>query len=321
MNVNVTLGQFRAFCAVADARNFRAAGKLLHLSQSGVSVQVAALERALRIALIERRSSGWRLTPEGEVVLTHAREVVNAAARLETEAAALRVEVRGQFRLGATLTIADLSLATMLAEYLRRHADVRVAVRVQNTRDIEAALLGGDLEIALVEGGLTSPRLVELPYEVDRLVVVCPPGHRFAARPTVAAADLCAEPLIAREPGSGSRALIEERLGVRLADLPLRMELASVRAILAAVEAGMGVAILSAASIVDALEEGLVVALDVDGVDLTRTFRLVHLAEGPRNEAARSFAAFVAAIAGAEAATAATSEFAKLPAARVRCGP
>ncbi|GAC1343107.1 MAG: selenium metabolism-associated LysR family transcriptional regulator [Candidatus Dormibacteria bacterium] len=301
MNVNVTLAQLRAFSAVADARNFRAAGEVLHLSQSGVSVQVAALERALRISLIERRRSGWRLTPEGELVLARAREVVNAATRLESEAAALRVEVRGQFRLGATLTIADLSLITMLAEYLRRHADVRVAVRVQNTRAIEAALLAGDLEIALVEGALTSPRLVEVPYEVDRLVVVCPPGHRFAARPTVAPADLCTEPLVAREPGSGSRALIEERLGVRLADLPLRMELASVRAILSAVEAGMGVAILSAASIVDALDEGLIVALDIEGVDLSRTFRLVHLAEGPSNGAARSFAAFVRAIARPEA--------------------
>ena len=311
MNVNVTLGQLRAFCAVADARNFRAAGNLLNLSQSGVSVQVAALERALRISLIERRRSGWRLTPEGEAVLAHAREVIAAAVRLDTEAAALRVVVRGQFRLGATLTIADLSLATMLAEYLRRHADVHIAVRVQNTRDIESALLCGDLDIALVEGGLTSPRLVEVPYELDRLVVVCPPGHRLAARPMVAVADLCAEPLIAREPGSGTRALIEERLQVHLADLPLRMELASVRAILAAVEAGMGVAILSAASIADALADGLVVAVDVEAVDLTRTFRLVHLAEGPRNEAARSFAAFVRAIAGPE--TVASPAAATLP--------
>ena len=300
MNVNVTLAQLRAFCAVADARNFRAAGEVLHLSQSGVSLQVAALERALRISLIDRRPSGWQLTPQGEVTLAHAREVVDAALRLETEAAALRVEVRGQFRLGATLTIADLSLITMLAEYLRRHGHVRVSVRVQNTRAIEAALLAGELEMALVEGVLSSPRLVEMPYQVDRLVVVCPPGHRFAARPLVTVADLCAEPLIAREPGSGSRALIEERLGVRLAELPLRMELASVRAILTAVEAGMGIAVLSAASIVEALDEGRVVAIDVAGVDLTRTFRLVHLAEGPRNEAARSFVAFMRAIAGVE---------------------
>src|SRR5438309_6831520 len=135
--LNITLTQLRAFCAVAETRNFRTAAERLHLSQSGVSVQVAGLERGLRLALIDRRPPGWRLTKAGEVVLERARAIVEQGALLEREAAAIRSGVRGQFRLGATLSIADHSLSLMLSDYLRAHPEVRVSVRVQNTREIE----------------------------------------------------------------------------------------------------------------------------------------------------------------------------------------
>jgi len=296
-DINITLTQLRAFCAVAETRNFRTAAERLHLSQSGVSVQVAGLERGLRLALLDRRPPGWRLTKAGEVILERARAIVEQGALLEREAAAIRSGVRGQFRLGATLSIADQSLSLMLADYLRAHPEVRVSVRVQNTREIERALLAGELDVALVEGTLSSGHLVETAYARDQLVVVCAHDNPFAERDSITREELMEAPLIAREPGSGSRALVEERLGVGLAELNLRIELSSVRAILTAVESGMGVALLSRNSVADALAEGQVAALDVDGIDLTRTFRMAHIEGGPSNDAARAFATHVRGIA------------------------
>jgi DNA-binding transcriptional LysR family regulator len=296
--LNITLTQLRAFCAVAETRNFRTAAERLHLSQSGVSVQVAGLERGLRLALIDRRPPGWRLTKAGEVILERARAIVEQGALLEREAAAIRSGVRGQFRLGATLSIADHSLSVMLSDYLRAHPEVRVSVRVQNTREIEHAVLAGELDVALIEGALTSVgHLVEFPYARDQMVVVCAHDHPFAERCHITREDLLEAPLIAREPGSGSRALVEERLGVSLSELNLRIELSSVRAIVTAVAAGMGVAVLSRRSVADAIAEGEIAAVDVDGVDFARFFRMVHVEGGPRNDAARAFATHVRAIA------------------------
>jgi DNA-binding transcriptional LysR family regulator len=262
-----------------------------------VSLQVAGLERGLRLALLDRRPPGWRLTRAGEVILERARAIVEQGALLEREAAAIRSGVRGQFRLGATLSIADHSLSLMLADYLRAHPEVRVSVRVQNTREIERALLAGELDVALVEGTLTGAHVVETAYARDQLVVVCGHDHPFADRAVITREELVAAPLIAREPGSGSRALVEDRLGVALAELNLRIELSSVRAIVTAVAAGMGVALLSRSSVAEAIAEGEVSAVDVEGVDLSRTFRMVHLENGPRNDAARAFAAHVRAVA------------------------
>jgi DNA-binding transcriptional LysR family regulator len=261
-------------------------------------VQVAGLERGLRLALLDRRPPGWRLTRAGEVVLERARAIVEQGALLEREAAAIRSGVRGQFRLGATLSIADQSLSLMLSDYLRAHPEVRVSVRVQNTREIERALLAGELDVARVEGSLTGGgHLAETPYARDHMVVICAHDHPFAERSHISRAELLEAPLIAREPGSGSRALIEERLGVALADLNLRIELSSVRAIITAVASGMGVALLSRSSVADAVAEGEVAAVDVEGVDLSRYFRMVHVEGGPRNDAARAFAAHVRAVA------------------------
>ena len=297
--MNITLTQLRAFCAVADTGNFRLAAQRLHLSQSGVSVQVAGLERALRLSLIDRRPPGWRLTRAGEIVLEHARSIVERGLMLEQEAAAIRSGVTGHFRLGATLSIADNLLSVMLGDYLRGHPEVRVSVRVHNTRDIQRALLAHELDVALVEGSISTDRLVETPYAEDLIVAVCSPDHPFAARGSVTREELLQTPLIAREPGSGSRALVEERLGVDLSTLNLRVELASVRAILTAAASGMGVALVSRASAAEALEEGELSEVVVEGVDLTRTFRLVHPADGPQNAAAAAFAAHVRAYAGA----------------------
>ncbi|TMD95690.1 MAG: LysR family transcriptional regulator, partial [Chloroflexi bacterium] len=274
--LNITLTQLRAFCAVAETRNFRTAAERLHLSQSGVSVQVAGLERGLRLALIDRRPPGWRLTKAGEVVLERARAIVEQGALLEREAAAIR------------------SLSLMLSDYLRAHPEVRVSVRVQNTREIENAVLAGELDVALIEGSLSSVgHLVEFPYARDQMVVVCAHDHPFAERCHISREDLLEAPLIAREPGSGSRALVEERLGVSLSELNLRIELSSVRAIVTAVAAGMGVAVLSRRSVAEAIAEGEVAAVDVDGVDLARFFRMVHVDGGPSNDAARAFATHV----------------------------
>jgi DNA-binding transcriptional LysR family regulator len=284
---------------VAETRNFRTAAERLHLSQSGVSVQVAGLERGLRLALLDRRPPGWRLTKAGEVILERARAIVEQGALLEREAAAIRSGVRGQFRLGATLSIADHSLSLMLSDYLRAHPEVRVSVRVQNTREIEHAVLAGELDVALIEGSLSSGggHLVETPYARDQMVVVCAHDHPFAERCHITREELLEAPLIAREPGSGSRALFEERFGVALAELNLRIELSSVRAIVTAVAAGMGVALLSRTSVAEAVAEGEVAAVDVEGVDLSRFFRMVHVEGGPRNDAARAFATHVRAIA------------------------
>jgi DNA-binding transcriptional LysR family regulator len=129
------------------------------------------------------------------------------------------------------------------------------------------------------------------------MVVVCAHDHPFAERCSITREELLDAPLIAREPGSGSRALVEERLGVSLAELNLRIELSSVRAIVTAVAAGMGVALLSRTSVAEAIAEGEVAAVDVEGLDLSRFFRMVHVEGGPRNDAARAFATHVRAIA------------------------
>lgn len=295
--LNVTLTQLRAFRAVAETRNFRVAGERLHLSQSGVSVQVAALERALRVALIDRQRSGWRLTETGQAVLERARIIVEQVQLLEREAAAIRSGISGHFVLGATLTIADRSLPRLLGDFLKGHPDVRVSTRVRNTRDVEAALLTGELDLALVEGSIHSDRLVEVPYETDELVLICSVDHPLAERHSVSPQGFLDEPFIAREPGSGSRSLIEERLHCKLDELNLRIEVASVRAIVSAVASGMGVALVSRASVDDDVADGTIVAIDVEGVDLMRTFRMVYPVEGPRNEAARAFIAHVRATA------------------------
>jgi DNA-binding transcriptional LysR family regulator len=233
------------FQAVAEKGSFSRAAEALEISQPAVSRQVAELESKLGLRLLDRLPRGTCLTQAGVLLSQYVAQI----QALEKNAAAAMAEMRGlssgRITIGASTTIGAYLLPPLVAEFSRRNPRIEVQIRIDNTQVIQQALLAGDLHIAFTEGFAEDPHLRATVFYTDELVAIVPPGHALLKLPHVNLKQFLAEPLILREPGSGTRAVIESYMSRAGVVLKPKLELTSTEAIKHLVMAGAGVAIVS----------------------------------------------------------------------------
>ena len=240
--------RLKVFRAVAEHLSFRKAGEALYLTQPAVTLQVKTLEEELGTKLFERSASGVRLTQAGKVLLEYAEELHRLAERAEARIAALKGEVVGSLMLGASTTIAQYVLPSILAEFSRGFPAIQLQVFSENTEHIAEGVAGKRFGLGLIEG---PPQRRDLKVERwfdDELLLIVPIAHEWADRGTIAAEKLLGVPLVMRERGSGTRHVVErglQKAGLRLGALRIAMELDSTEAIVSCIEAGLGVGFVS----------------------------------------------------------------------------
>ncbi len=275
-----------AFRAVADLGGVSAAAAALALSQPAVSGQIRRLEEQLGAVLFERRPRGMALTEAGRSLREAA---VRAHAELSEAARGLSraEEPEGLLTLWASTTIASYVLPSLIAGFAAEHPRVRVRLVSANTADVLARVREGAVELGLVEGHGRAAGVSLQEFVGDELIAVADPG--FVPRGRGAAA-LGERPILWRERGSGTRAVIERALrgaGVALEPRP-RFELGGTEAIKAAAIAGLGIAFLSRWSMRRELALGLLRPLPGRGLSVARSFRWA-MAGGGLGGPARSF--------------------------------
>ena len=240
--------RLKVFRAVAEHLSFRKAGEALYLTQPAVTLQIKALEEELGTKLFERSATGVRVTEAGKVLLQYAEQMHQLAGEAERRLAALKGEIAGDLVLGASTTIAQYVLPALLAEFSRAHPAIRLQVFSENTEHVAEGVANGRFGLGLIEGPPKRRDLKVNPWFDDELLLVVPAGHDWAGHGTIAPEALVGAPLVMRELGSGSRHVVENALqkaGLRLGSLRIVMELDSTEAILACVEAGLGVGFVS----------------------------------------------------------------------------
>ncbi|MHB1265868.1 MAG: LysR family transcriptional regulator [Gemmatimonadaceae bacterium] len=286
----LNLHALRVFAAVVDAGGFSRAAALLRLSQPAVSKAVAVLEREVGVPLLERGTRGIRLTEAGTALHGRARELFAVERTAEEELRALRGLERGVLRVGASTTIATYLLPPILGAFQAERPGVVIRVASANTRTIARALLQRRLDVALVEGPVSDPRIAVERWREDEMAVIAPPTHRLvAARRTIAPASLATEPFISRERGSGTREVAERALAEHGLTPAVALTLASTEAVKQAVAAGLGLAIVSRAAAADQLALGRVVEVRVRGLELRRAFTLLRLPGRAPSAVGRAF--------------------------------
>lgn len=258
------------------------------MSQPAVSQRMTQLERSLGITLLRRSPAGTTLTPAGERVAALARRVLGEAHALLAGAAALLAEEDSHLRVAASLTIAEYLLPGWLGALHQESPDVILAVAVTNSSQVLARVHDGSADVGFVEGDL--PWLGGMSTVVvrsDHLVVVVDPAHPWAHRTaTVRGTDLAAADLIVREPGSGTRQVLDHALS-SWGGAHSWLELGSTASILAAARRGDGPAVLSALAVAEDVEAGRLVSVQTEGIELSRALRAVWPADRPLPPLAR----------------------------------
>jgi DNA-binding transcriptional LysR family regulator len=273
---------FDLLLSVARLGSLGRAAQAHGISQPAASTRIRRLERQLGITLIERSPHGSRLTPHGELVAGWAQAAVDAATALDAGITSLRGRSNAVLRVAASMTVAEYLLPGWLTALRGRAPETTVALTAGNSVEVADAVLAGRADIGFVEGPDLPPGLAARQVGSDTLTVIVPPGHAWARRRSgITAAELAATPLVAREPGSGTRRYLEEALRSQagLERAPPVAELSSTTAIKSAVAVGIGPAVQSSLSVVPELAAGTLRAVRVTGLDLTRRLLAVW-AEG-----------------------------------------
>jgi DNA-binding transcriptional LysR family regulator len=169
-------------------------------------------------------------------------------------------------------------LPALLGDFRAQYPEVSIHLKVSNTDGIVSMVENNTIDLGVVEAPVTNKNLVVDRCRMDQLVAIVPPRHPTATKKVIKLAELLTYPFICREEGSGTREVINEYMGRAEScanGLNVAMELGSPEAVKGAVEAGMGISVVSRATIQKELRLGTLVAIDLDP-PLERPFSFVH---------------------------------------------
>ena len=286
----MTLNQLRTFLAVADNGSVHGAAQQLVVTQAAVSASLAALQKALGLALVAPDGRGLRLTDAGREYAGYARRILGLLDEAGRAAAAQADPERGELRIAAVTTAAEQVVPAILGGFRREHPLTGIRLEAGN-RDQVRSLLDRH-QVDLVAGGRPEPGWEVTVHAVRRheLVVVAAPdlaaGAARSAGPEPLLAWLARQTWLLREPGSGTRASTAALLA-ELDIAPLALMVGSNGAIRESARVGLGVTLVSRDAVAAELASGALAEIGVPGTPLHRDWYLVGRREGLPPPAAR----------------------------------
>jgi DNA-binding transcriptional LysR family regulator len=286
--------RLQVFYTVARLLSFTKAAESLHMTQPAVTFQIRQLEEYFNTRLFDRTHNRISLTEAGARVYGYAERIITLNNEMDNEVRRLTGDVIGLLVIGASTTIAEYVLPGLLGEFQSRFPQVKLRLNVSNSVGVVHLVENNEADIGIVESPVANKNLVIQKCWTDHLVLICHPKHEFAKRKVITVKQIQQFPFLCREEGSGTRRVIADYLednGFNLNDMDLIMEFGSPESIKSAVEAGLGMSIISQATLSKELKLGTLAAVQLDP-PLERPFSLVYQRQKFRLRAMEEFLSF-----------------------------
>lgn len=267
--MKITLRQLEIFEKVAASRHVTKAGQELFITQSAVSMAIAELEKFADGPLFERRGRRLLLNDRGSLILSRVQEVLRQVGTIEQMLIESVGEPIGVLKVGASTTVGNYLLPSMVAEFTRHYPRAQSLLQVGNTSQIEQAVESGALDLGIIEGPSHAGSLHATVWRGDELVVIVGKGHPWTMQKKASRAMLEQAQWIMREKGSGTREIFESALKKKNINFTIAMELGHTEAIKKAVEAGLGVSCFSRMAVARELSHEWLIEVDT-ALDLRR---------------------------------------------------
>jgi len=289
---HVTLHQLRIFGAVAQHGSFARAAEALHLSPPTLSLQVKQLADTVGQPLFEQLGKKIYLTAAGQTLAEACQDIEARMERLSQDLAALSGVEKGSLKL-AILTTVKYTVPKLLGGFCAAHPGIDVAMLVGNREMLLQRLASNQDDLYIMGQPPEQMDVVCEDFADNPLVLVAPPNHPLVGKKRIAPQRLINEPFIMREPGSGTRLTAERFFSSHGVQLRNRLEVGSNEAIKQTVAGGLGLAVLSATTVVSELALGELVQLDVQGFPLIRRWHVVYPRGKRLSPAALAFKAWL----------------------------
>lgn len=288
----LTLRQLEVFCEAARQLNFANVARTMHLTQPAVSMQIRQLEEATGLALFERVGRRQRLTDAGQRLLDHAARMLAELEDAEQSLLALQGLSSGSITVGLVSTANNFA-PRLLAMFRTHHPGVDVRFVVGNRETLVQLLKDNRIDLALMGRPPDELETMSEPLADNPHVLVAPPTHPLRDRRDIDMQALRRETFLEREPGSGTRGMMEEMFKAHLFKPARVLMLGSNETVKQAVMAGLGLSVLSLHTLALELRSGEIATLDIVGMPWLRRWHVVHLRRRRLSPAAAAFRRFV----------------------------
>lgn len=283
------------FLAVAENLSFSKAAEALFISQPAVTKHIKELESKLNSTLFERKGNKVYLTKAGELAYIHLKQIKQQYHELEFELSRLNDTYKGALRIGASSTISQYLIPSVLASFHQRFPQIKLDLFNGNSFEMEQKLLNQKIDLALVENDSSQANIRYHNFLSDEIMIVCGANSVYGKRKNLTLADLQQIPMVLREWGSGTLEVIQHALQkqkIAFDKLNILIHLGSTEAIKNFLENFDGIAFVSEKAIEKELQLKRIVKLMVKELTISRNFRIA-IRQGPENSTQQLFRNFL----------------------------
>ena len=267
------------FISVVENLSFSKAADELNISQPAVTRHIKELEERYHINLFERKGNKIYLTRAGEKVYHTFKQIDRQYRELDFEMGELQHTIGGEFKIGASSTIAQYVIPQVIASFHKRYPEIRISLMNGNSFEMEQQLIGNAVDIALVENVSSQSDIRYKKFLDDELIVVTGSNSVYAKRETITKEELSRFPVVLREQGSGTLEVIKETFsqhGIDIEHINTLIHLGSTESIKNFLLDFDGMAMISEKAVSGELQLKTLVKLKVSGFSIPRQFRIAY---------------------------------------------
>ncbi len=273
--LRLTFRQLSVFESVARNLSFSRAAEEMHLTQPAVSMQIRQMEDNIGIPLFEQIGKRIFLTEAGREVYQYSRSMAQQIRELDSILSELKGLKRGRLNI-AVVSTANYFAPQLLAEFCSQYPSIQVSLNVGNRETVLRQLHDNEIDLAILG---RPPKGIEVeahPFMENRIVIIAASSSPFALESGISPTRFQDETFIMREQGSGTRIATENFFAAHDVRIKTGMEMSTNEAVKQAVQAGMGLGVLSLDTVLLEVETGRLVILDVQGFPIIRHWYIVH---------------------------------------------
>ena len=280
LKMDFSFRELEVFCKVVELESFSKAAEAVFLVQASVSERIASLEKKIGIRLLDRLGRKVVPTAAGELLYKHAVLLLEMKETAQLEIEKFLGLQQGEISMGGSTIPGEYILPNLIGKFSKKYPHLAVKLKIADSSEIENQVLKGKLEIGVIGSKSSHANLLCQKLWEDELVLAVPVGHPWARRKSVTVQELREVPFILREEGSGTLKILETHLresgddGSRALQVAARF--GSSTAVKEGIKSGLGLSILSAIAIDTEVRAGLLKALKVKGLPMSRSFFLIR---------------------------------------------
>jgi DNA-binding transcriptional LysR family regulator len=288
--------QLEAFLWVTELQSFTKAARQLYMSQPAVSFQIKALEENLEVDLFQRGDKKVILTEAGRLLYPEAKKMIKHYNKIKAGLDDLKGLKTGNLVIGASTIPGEYVMPLLIGGFKELYPGIQISLKIAGSGLVTRWVREREIDLGITGIPVEGDGIECTPWLQDEMVLIVNQSHPWAQKGVINLDELKNGVMILREKGSGTRRSLEmilEEKGIQLDDIPKGMELGSTRAVITAVEAGLGVSIVSRYAVKDVLQLKRISEVQVEGLNLNRAFFIIKLTQSIGGFATEEFCKYL----------------------------